>query len=80
MSNAQIVSPRLDAGRPAHHTGFMTKRKKLSGFVTEEQRHTERLSLRVKPGTTKKLDAIAFRLGVNRSEAVTMMIEKEYSR
>ncbi len=70
----------LDAGHPALITRFMANRKKTSGFVTEEQRHTERLALRVKPGTTTKLDAIAFRLGVNRSKAVTMMIEKEYQR
>lgn len=48
-----------------------------SGWVSEDDRHTERLTLRLAPGTMAKLRALADGWGVKVSEAVTRLVEKE---
>lgn len=47
-----------------------------SGFATEEQRHTERLVLRVPFGTTARLDDLSKRWGLTRSTAVSKLVEE----
>lgn len=42
-----------------------------SGFVTEEQRHTERITLRLDPDAMRRLRSLAERYGWTVSEAVT---------
>ena len=46
-----------------------------SGFVTEEQRKTERLTLRLDPDTMGRLHSIADELGLSLAETVKQAFE-----
>lgn len=64
----------LDAGRPALHAGFMAS-KKASGFVTEEQRHTDRITLRLDKVTMNRMRSVAIEHGWSMAETVKQAFE-----
>lgn len=64
----------LDAGRPALIPMNMAN-KKASGFVTEEQRHTDRLTLRLDPGAMAYLEMVAGMMGCTKATAVLLALE-----
>lgn len=64
----------LDAGRPALISINMAA-KKASGFVSEEQRHTERLTLRLDPEAMASLEKAADEMGCTKATAVLLALE-----
>jgi hypothetical protein len=71
ISNEQIARGHLDAGHPAPNACFMANRKKTSGIVTEEQRHTKRVVLRLSPEVESELRWFAGERDWSLSETVT---------
>jgi hypothetical protein len=49
--------------------------KKASGFVSEEQRHTDRLTLRLDPGAMAYLEEVAGKMGCTKATAVLLALE-----
>jgi hypothetical protein len=49
--------------------------KKASGFVSEEQRHTERLTLRLDPESMAYLEKAAAEMGCTKATAVLLALE-----
>jgi hypothetical protein len=49
--------------------------KKMSGFVTEEQRHTDRLTLRLDPSAMAYLEKAANEMGTTKATAVLLALE-----
>jgi hypothetical protein len=49
--------------------------KKVSGFVSEEQRHTDRLTLRLDPQAMAYLERAAAEMGTTKATAVLLALE-----